>query len=75
MKDYFLKCIGEKPNSVKQEKKTDIVLGDKLYILQDTNKIQDGRFIYLPKYLDIFFNIIWDNTHKIINHYLFFIWF
>ena len=69
-KDYFLKCIGEKSNSVKQDKKTEIVLGDKLYILQDTNKIQDGRFIYLPKYLDIFFNIIWDNTHKIINHYL-----
>ena len=69
-KDYFLKCIGEKPTSVKQEKKIEMVLGDKLYILQDTNKIQDGRFIYLPKYLDIFFNKIWDNTHKIINHYL-----
>ena len=69
-KDYFLKCIGEKPNIVKQEKKIEMVLGDKLYILQDTNKIQDGRFIYLPKYLDIFFNKIWDNTHKIINHYL-----
>ena len=69
-KDYFLKCIGEKPTSVKQEKKIEMVLGDKLYILQDTNKIQDGRFIYLPKYLDIFFNIIWDHTHKIVNHYL-----
>ena len=29
-------------------------LGDKLYILQDTNKIQEGRFIYLPDELDFY---------------------
>ena len=45
-------------------------MGDKIYILQDTNKIQEGRFIYLPKYLDYFFNKLWKNDHIIKNHYL-----
>ena len=31
--------------------------GDILYILQDTNKIQEGRIGYLPKYLDLITNI------------------
>ena len=65
-KNYFLKCLGNKTND--ESKKN--ILGDKLYILQDTNKIQDGRYIYLPKYLDIFFNKIWNHDHKIKNHYL-----
>ena len=45
-------------------------MGDKLYILQDTNKVHEGRFIYLPKYLNKFFNLIWNNTNVIKNHYL-----
>ena len=69
-KNYFLKCLGEKTKEDKKEKTTATNLGDKLYILQDTNKIQEGRFIYLPKYLDIFFNKIWNHDHKIKNHYL-----
>ena len=67
-KNYYMKCLGQK---IKED--TDIVdigLGDKLYILQDTNKIQDGRFIFLPKYLNQFFNIIWKHDHIIKNHYL-----
>ena len=52
--NYFMKCLGEKSNEEKQEKS----LGDKLYILQETNKVQSDRYIYLPKYLDIFFNKI-----------------
>jgi len=50
--DYFMKCIGE--IMVKKKEKGKIV-GDILYILQDTNKIQKGRIGFLPKYLDLFF--------------------
>jgi len=69
-RNYFLKCVGEKTKEEKSDKNISSNLGDKLYILQDTNKIQEGRFIYLPKYLDIFFNKIWNNDQKIKNHYL-----
>ena len=62
------KCLG------KPTKKTDIdeqkAVGDRLYILQDTNKIQEGRFGLLPKYLDIYFNFGTDRTQKIKHHYL-----
>ena len=69
-KNYFLKCLGQEHSKEENiDKSSD--LGDKVYILQETNKIQDGRFIYLPKYLDIFFNKIWNHDHKIINHYLY----
>ena len=69
-KNYFLKCVGEKSLDAKE---TNLAtnLGDKVYILQETNKVQDGRFIYLPKYLDIFFNQVWNHDHKIKNHYLY----
>ena len=70
-KNYFLKCIGEQSKDEKIEKSSVANLGEKIYILQDTNKIQEGRFIYLPKYLDIFFNKIWNHDQKIKNHYLF----
>ena len=66
---YYKKCIGEKATQV-EEKANSSNTADKIYILQETNKVQDGRFIYLPKYLDIFFNQIWKNDHKIKNHYL-----
>lgn len=69
-KNYFLQCLGEKTKESKEEKKSGSSLGDKIYILQDTNKLQEGRFIYLPKYLDIFFNKIWNHDQKIKNHYL-----
>ena len=69
-KNYFLKCLGQEHNKEENINKS-TELGDKVYILQETNKIQEGRFIYLPKYLDIFFNKIWNNDNKIINHYLY----
>ena len=47
-----------------------MTIGDKIYILQDTNKVQEGRVILLPKSLNQFFNIIWKNDKKIIGHYL-----
>ena len=66
-KDYYLKCIGQQEDNESFEKKD---IGDKLYILQDTNKVQDNRFVFLPKYLDIFFNSMLDKTKTIKNHYL-----
>jgi hypothetical protein len=68
-KNYFKKCIGEiKDYSI--EKKNLENVGDKLYILQETNKIQEGRFLFLPKYLDIYFNKLWGNQLILKNHYM-----
>jgi hypothetical protein len=44
--------------------------GDKLYILQDTNKLHDGRLGFLPRYLDIYFNFLMNKQKKIKHHYL-----
>jgi len=68
--NYYNKCIGQKINNDDSLSKVDSGLGDKIYILQDTNKIQDGRFIFLPKYLNHFFNGIWKHDYKIKNHYM-----
>ena len=69
-KNYYLKCLGE--GNIQNDTENEIISKtiDKLYILRETNKIQDGRYIYLSKYLDIFFNKIWDNDVIIKNHYL-----
>ncbi len=67
-KNYYLKCIGEQSNNVQDTFISNIT--DKIYILQETNKIQDNRFIILSKYLDILFNKIWNHDYKIKNHYL-----
>lgn len=66
-RDYFLKCIGEINEKPREGAK---VVGDRLYILQDTNKIQEGRFGFLPKYLDFFFNTSLNKTRSIKHHYL-----
>ena len=67
--DFFKKClgnigVGEDSNQLQK------VIGDRLYILQDTNKIQEGRFGFLPKYLDIYFNYSLSKEKKIKHHYL-----
>ena len=67
--NYFKKCIGE-VKDYKVEKKTLDSIGDKLYILQETNKVQEGRFLFLSKYLEYFFNKIWNNDITIRNHYM-----
>lgn len=69
--NYQYKCIGEEKKVAKEEviiKEED--LGDKVYILQDTNKVQDDRFILMPKYLDKFFNQNYNNKVTIKNHYM-----
>jgi hypothetical protein len=67
-KDFYLKSIGELSNAEVQDNNK--IIGDKLYILQDTNKIQEGRFGFLPKYLDIFLNLLEGRETKTKNHYL-----
>ncbi len=67
-KNYYLECLGQKAKDTQVKNMDD--LGDKVYILQDTNKIQDGRFIFLPNYMNQLFNIIWKNSYIIKNHYL-----
>lgn len=65
---YFVECLGQTKSKIIDEVKEEI--GDKVYILQDTNKVQDGRFIFLPKHLNQLFNSIWENSYVIKNHYL-----
>lgn len=68
-KAFFDSCLGKGLDDVKDNKSQKSV-GDKLYILQDTNKIQEGRFAFLPKYLDRYFNYMLDKNKKIRLHYL-----
>jgi hypothetical protein len=68
-RQFFLSCLGNVGESdvSKSSQKT---VGDRLYILQDTNKIQEGRFGFLPKYLDFYFNNMLGKQKKIKHHYL-----
>ncbi len=66
-REFFKQCMGE----IREVDKPDVKINtEKLYVLQDTNKIQDGRIGYLPKYLDFYFNYMLGNTNKITQHYL-----
>jgi hypothetical protein len=65
-KAYHLKCIGKSNEGVVTRKN----IGDRLYILQDTNKMLPDRFGFLPTYLDMYFNTFLNNTISLKNHYL-----
>jgi len=65
-KEFHLRCLGKISNDIKSKKLT----GDKLYILQDTNKMQDGRFGYLPDYIDVYLNTMLNKDKVIKNNYL-----
>jgi hypothetical protein len=67
-KEFYNKCLGQV--NMSEQKEGQKVIGDRLYILQDTNKIQEGRFGFLPKYLDIYFNFALGKQKKIRHHYL-----
>ena len=80
-RDFFKRCLSQGTskinesdndiNNIKNDTNNDgKVLGEKLYILQDTNKIQEGRFGFLPKYLDFYFNGMLNKDKKIKHHYL-----
>lgn len=69
--EFYKRCMGER---TEQNGTKDVVInensGEILYILQDTNKIQEGRIGYLPKYLDMITNINLNKQKEIKNHYL-----
>ena len=67
--DFYKQCLGEKkPEDFGKQAASS--MGDILYILQDTNKIQEGRLGYLPKYIDLITNIYFEKKKEIKNHYL-----
>jgi len=71
---FYKKCTGEKqsteePKEITRMEKNQILL-DKLYILQDTNKIQVGRLGSLSKYLDFYFNKLLNKDIVIKQNYL-----
>ena len=69
---FYAQCSGvdgQKDNK-KEKTQQDSSIMEKLYILQDTNKIQEGRFGLLPKYIDFFFNTINNRDKFIKQHYL-----
>jgi len=65
-REYHMKCIGKALENTNTNKK----LGDKLYILQDSYSTQEGRFSYLPKYLDFYFNTLLNKTMNLKLNYL-----
>jgi hypothetical protein len=70
--NFYAQCTGVDglKDNKNEEMQTDISLMEKLYILQDTNKIQEGRLGLLPKYLDFYFNQIHNRDKFIKQHYL-----
>ena len=66
--NYFMQCTGKLDK--KEIKKNDKKKLDKLYVLQHTNKIQQGKFCKLPKILDHFLNKLNNFNIVIKNHYL-----
>ena len=67
--EILKKCMGDVKTNVSNDthnvEGNIQILGEKLYILQDTNKIQDGRLGLLPTYLDFYFNIMMDRDKYI----------
>ncbi|ARF11092.1 hypothetical protein Hokovirus_4_66 [Hokovirus HKV1] len=50
--------------------KTPLALGEPLYILQNTYKVQENRYAYLPLYLNFFLNTFFGNKIVKKQHYL-----
>jgi hypothetical protein len=74
-KQFFENCLNKKKILDKSTaemsiSKSNTPLGEKIYILQDTNKLQAGRISFLPKYLDVFLNTMLNNKYIIHQNYL-----
>lgn len=67
-KEFIENCLNPNPKDKTATTMTDS--GDKLYVLQDTNKLHDGRIGFLPRYLDVYFNLLLNKVKKIKHHYL-----
>ncbi len=64
---YFMNCIGQRTSGPRE---TPRATGEQLYILQDTNKVYEGRYGFLPRDMDVFFNRMLGKTRKIRNNHL-----
>lgn len=59
-------CLKQKETQKDKDKKD---IGDKLYVLQDTNKLSKSRVGYLGKFMDIYFNFLLKKTPYLkLNH-------
>lgn len=74
---FFLMSIGALNASTDEttdaETNTSITnnkIDEKLYVLGDTNKLQENKYAFLSKHMDILFNKILGQSVKISNHYL-----
>ena len=70
---FYQECLGQEVTQTQTQNdniKKYINANERLYILQDTNKIQENRFGFMPKYLDIFFNVLLGKIKKIKQHFL-----
>ena len=58
LKKFILRVFPFVARETTEEEKTkpQLAMGDILYILQDTNKMQENRISYLPKFIDFFTN-------------------
>ena len=65
-REYHMRCLGKMVIDTKSKK----LMGDKLYILRDSNKTQTGRFSDLPYYLDFYLNTMLNKDKIIKNNYL-----
>jgi hypothetical protein len=77
IKDHFYSQNPEKRNAFLQslgisteDGDGNRLVGDQLYILQNTNKLQAGRLAFLPKHLDIYLNYMMGKNIYIKNNYL-----
>lgn len=68
--EFYKRCLTDKKSTEVKVQPTSAFSGDILYILQDTNKIQEGRIGYLPKFLDLITNLNFKKNKEIKNHYL-----
>jgi hypothetical protein len=67
-KEIIENCLNPSPSKKTTGTATDT--GDKLYILQDTNKLEDKRIAFLPRQLDFYFNELLNKKIERKHHYL-----
>jgi hypothetical protein len=65
-REYHMRCLGK----LTTDNLSNNLNVDKLYILQDTNKIQHSRYGFLPDYLDLFLNTMLNKEKTIKNNYI-----
>jgi hypothetical protein len=60
----------QQTQQTQQTQLPNMMTGDILYVLQDTNKIHENRISDLPKFLEYFVNFLFKKKKEIRNHYL-----